>query len=115
MRTKRSLEGYLLIDNSHAPGVSEAMARASGKSVMGAGINGKYEAGILTCSHCQVQMPVNPLRTRERGYCRKCDHYLCDTCNAVAARTGECGSLKARLFELRETILRSNAHGSLER
>ena len=95
MTSKRAQEGYLLIDNRHAPPVSEDVARASGKNVIGAGVRGVFEAPILTCSHCQAQMVINPLRTRDRPYCRKCDHYLCDGCAAVAAMMGDCAPLKS--------------------
>lgn len=95
MASKRAQEGYLLIDNRHAPPVSEAMALATGKTVIGAGVSGVFEAPILTCSHCHAQLVVNPLRTRDRPYCRKCDHYLCDGCAAVAAMTGDCAPLKS--------------------
>jgi hypothetical protein len=65
MRSLRSLEGYLLIDN-----------RCSGE--------GMQEHAVLTCSHCHRQIIVNPLRTRERNHCRKCHAYVCDNpgCNA---------------------------------
>jgi hypothetical protein len=72
MKSKRAHEGYLLVDN-----------RCSGGGVL--------ELPTLTCSHCSQIMAVNPLRTRERGYCRKCDHYICDNCNAQRVVSGgEC-------------------------
>lgn len=88
MHSKRALEGYLLIDN-----------RASG--------GGMSEAPVLTCSHCHAQLIVNPLRTRERPWCRKCDHYLCDGCAAVASQTGECAPLNARFEEARDRAARA--------
>lgn len=114
MHSKRSLEGYLLIENRHAPAVSEDVARASGKNPIGAGVNGVFEASILTCSHCHAQMIVNPMRTRERPFCRKCDHYLCDGCAAVANLTGECTPLKKSLDLAQErAITKGTAHGPL--
>jgi hypothetical protein len=92
VRTKRSHEGYLLVDNSAGPGVDAGtlaeLERRAGKRATVAGVSeGRtFEAGILTCAHkhCgQSQMIVNPLRTRDRAYCRKCDHYICDTCDLV--------------------------------
>ena len=41
---------------------------------------GLFEAATTTCSHCQRIVVLNPDRTRERGYCRKCVHYICDEC-----------------------------------
>ena len=86
MRTKRSHEGYLLIDHRDSPGVPAHMvaaAKAAGKPVIDGG-HGLYETGVLTCAHCQTVVLVNPLRARERGWCQKCDHYICDSpgCNA---------------------------------
>lgn len=91
MSSKRKHEGYLLIDNRNNEGVPEellqtmpiALPKEAGKKV--------FEAAIITCSHCQVGVVVNPLRNRERAYCRKCDHYLCDRCGAIYGMSaGEC-------------------------
>ena len=49
-----------------------------------------YECATFTCRHCQRVVVINPLRTRERGYCGKCDHYLCDECELTRVLTGEC-------------------------
>lgn len=38
------------------------------------------ERDTSTCTHCQCVVVLNPLRSRERGYCSKCDHYICDEC-----------------------------------
>ena len=55
----RSLENYLLIDRSSTH-------------------EGKTEIPMATCCHCQVQVILNPLRTRDRNTCRKCMAYVCD-------------------------------------
>lgn len=97
-----------MIDNRNAPPVDEAWARASGKNPIGAGVKGTFEAPVLTCSHCQRQMMVQPLRTRERAYCRKCDHYICDECALIAKLNGgECEPLNAKLDRKQEALLRS--------
>lgn len=36
------------------------------------------ELPTITCSHCNCVVILNPQRTRDRGYCAKCDHYICD-------------------------------------
>src|ERR1700677_973419 len=72
MPSKSTPQGWLLIDNRLAPPEP--------------GIPRFVEAGIVGCSHCRRQAVLNPERERERGYCRKCDHYICDQCAAV----GEC-------------------------
>lgn len=76
MRSKRSLEGYLLIDNSASGGA-------------------KVEVPVLTCSHCQAQIIVNPLRTRDRNHCRKCDAYVCDKATCIL----ECNGSLNRVFD----------------
>jgi hypothetical protein len=72
MRTKRSQEGYLQID--HRAG--------DGTRLVPAGT--QLEVATLTCAHCHTIYVLNPQRTRERGWCWKCDQYLCDKpgCNA---------------------------------
>ena len=61
----RGGRGYLLVDN-----------RASGGQLQ--------EFQTLTCAHCNCVVVLNGLRQRERGYCRKCNAYVCDFsgCNA---------------------------------
>jgi uncharacterized paraquat-inducible protein A len=38
------------------------------------------EIDVQTCAHCNKAVFLNPLRERERGYCKRCDHYTCDKC-----------------------------------
>jgi hypothetical protein len=112
MSSLRRREGYLLVDNSSGPGVSEEqLAKLPHKSTLVPVAEGKkFEAAILTCHHCHIQMIRNPERVRERAYCRKCDHYICDRCADVAWRTGECRPLKAVLDDLQEQqVLREQA------
>ncbi len=73
MRTKQRHEGYLLIDHRESPGLPN-------RSRM-------FEGSFVSCSHCQATVILNRDRTRERAYCRSCDHYICDTCANVAATT----------------------------
>lgn len=81
MRTQRSKEGWLLLDNRHAPGPGDVRF---------------LEAATITCSHCSQVMIRNPERTRERAWCRSCDHYICDPCS-VAMQTGVCVPMAKRL------------------
>lgn len=75
-------QGYLMIDHRASPGLPEDVARATGLDPKLCGEGKIFEAATLTCSHCKVAMVKNPLRTRERGHCRKCNHYICDGCVA---------------------------------
>lgn len=47
-------------------------------------VRGTMEMATLTCVHCNRVVVLNPQRARERGWCRKCDAYICDSvgCNA---------------------------------
>jgi hypothetical protein len=88
MRSLRSHEGYLQVDHRDSPGFTEAEALAAGlnpKLVRG-GQN--VESATITCSHCQRIVVLNPDRTRSRGYCPKCDHYVCDECEAARVASG---------------------------
>src|SRR5260221_11085445 len=100
MKSKRSHEGYLLIDHRNSPGLTDAETHAGGLPA-GSG-RGMFEAPTITCSHCQTTLIVNPLRNRERGYCRKCDHYICDQCGVVLAATGICKPFKRYVDEQQE-------------
>lgn len=88
--SKRSLEGYLLIDNRNAP----AVPSIGGAPAIAAGAT--FESATLTCSHCHAVVVLNPGRTRERHWCAKCDKYVCDGCAAV----GECRPLNQILDTL---------------
>lgn len=86
--SKRSHQGYLLIDHRNSPGIPDEVVVKAGMPA-GAG-RGVYESATYTCSHCQRVVVINPLRTRAREWCFKCDHYVCDGCAKVMATTGEC-------------------------
>ncbi len=76
--SKRSLEGYYLVDN-----------RASGGTL--------EERPIVTCSHCQFQIVLNPGRTRDRSECPRCDKYICDGCAGLYAKTNDCQNFQRTL------------------
>lgn len=89
MSSLRRHEGYMLIDNSNSPGVPDALVVAQGLPAGSGKI--KFESATFTCSHCEAVVVMNPNRQRSRGYCPKCDHYVCDNCEARrAASGGEC-------------------------
>lgn len=83
MRSKRSLEGYLLLDN-----------RAAGGRLV--------EQATLTCSHCHAIVVLNPERSRARNWCSGCDKYVCDNpmCHA------KCVPLNKVLDSLQESALK---------
>lgn len=99
MSSKRSKEGYLMIDHraTHMP-VPEDLLRQSGLP-REAGI-GLFETATYTCSHCQYVVIMNPNRTRERAYCRGCDSYICDPCGAKRAADFSCKTYKQVVDEV---------------
>lgn len=88
MRTKRTHEGRLLVDNRFAPG-------PDGTTFL--------EAATITCSHCTGQLIRNPSRERggshERAWCSSCDRYICDQCEIRRRIDGRCKTFKAFMEE----------------
>lgn len=110
MSSKRRLEGEVLIDHRDSPGSNLLLAQALGIPHVPSGV--RYESASFCCSHCSAVVFVNPDRTRERGYCRKCDRYLCDRCTTIAAQTRECTPIKKILDEAQEAAFRAEQNGS---
>lgn len=101
MKTKKSHEGYLLIDHRASPGITPDQI-PSGIAVPICGEGQLYESATITCSHCQATVILNPQRTRPRNYCAKCDHYVCDKPGCIV----ECTPFKAIL----DTLANAAAH-----
>lgn len=80
MNSQRSREGYLLIDHRYSPGLGPHGTQRGADTVI--------EAPTYTCSHCQRVVILNPSRTRERAYCPKCSHLICDECEAARIAAG---------------------------
>lgn len=105
MISKRSLEGYLLIDHRYSPGLKpEDVAHMPDAIPVGAGVT--FESAIIRCAHCMVSVVLNPDRSRERGHCRKCDAYLCDSCTALLFATGECKPRMKKIEEVYEAAIK---------
>lgn len=91
MASLKRFEGYYQIDQTHGPGVDphpDLVAKFGYAPTVKAGEN--YECATHTCSHCGVPVILNPQRTRPRGYCAKCDRYICERCALVWKLTLEC-------------------------
>jgi hypothetical protein len=107
-KSKRSQEGSILIDHRASPGVAPEMSRYTNLPD-GAG-RGIFESPTFTCSHCQRVVVMNPARTRSRGYCRKCDHYVCDNCEAKRVKSGGvCYTYKQYIDDISEEIVKIEA------
>jgi hypothetical protein len=89
MFSQRSREGYLLFDHQASPGIPAPLVERTGLAP-DFGEGRRLELATLTCSHCRTVAIKNPLRTRERGHCFKCNHYVCDACAAALKATGIC-------------------------
>jgi hypothetical protein len=78
--SKKSLDGYVMVDHRDSPGVTwdDRVKMKNAALPVGKGV--KFEGSTFTCSKCQRVVVKNPGRTRSRGYCRKCDHDVCDDC-----------------------------------
>jgi hypothetical protein len=70
-----------LIDHRASPGVPADIARAEGFDPAFMGEGKVLEVPTLACAHCGSGVVLNPQRTRHRGYCSKCDAYVCDGCH----------------------------------
>lgn len=80
-RSLKDYAGYLLIDHRNSPGVTPGSLPLPTQSAETAPIvpaGQVFESGTKICAHCQACVILNPQRTRERGYCAKCDDYICD-------------------------------------
>ncbi len=89
MSSLRARTGYLEVDHRNSPGIRpEDVAHVPGLVAVGAGQH--YERDTKQCTHCQRTIVLEPLRTRERGYCPKCYHYICDHCEAIRVKSGAC-------------------------
>ena len=91
MKTKKSLEGYLLIDHTMSPGTPAVPEGTI------------FEMATMQCCHCQAEVIPNPLRQRPRNYCAKCDRYVCDTPACIA----ECNNFDKVLDLLQEQAFRN--------
>lgn len=100
MSSKFAKEGYLLVDHRDSPGLTEEAVHRAGMPV-GSG-RGVFETATFTCTHCTTVVVMNPLRTRDRAYCSKCDRYICDGCGAAMAASGVCRPFAQVVEEVQE-------------
>lgn len=102
MFSKRSLEGEFMIDHRNSPGLTaEDLAGFPSPAVAGGEL---YESALITCGHCRSVVILNPNRSRERGYCPKCDRYMCDECEFLRAQTFACRDYERYLDDLQRSM-----------
>ena len=104
MFSKRSLEGEILIDHTASPGLTPEEVGSFSEVVVKRG--DRFESAINTCGHCSCVIVLNPNRTRERGWCSKCDRYVCDGCAYILHLTLECKNIKKTIETVYEDFER---------
>ena len=106
IHTKRSHEGWLLIDHTASPGTGGLYAQAirKDKDIPIVPEGKRLEVSIITCAHCQRGVILNPQRSHDREWCWGCNHYLCDGCGLIRKIDGMCRSMKALMDKLQEQI-----------
>lgn len=95
-----------MLDHRSTDGISDELVRGISPELPPGAGQGMFEAPTITCSHCQVVVVINPARIRERAYCAKCNHYICDGCGAIKAQTGECKTFNQVIEEIQEKAAR---------
>lgn len=88
LKSLKRHEGWLLLDHSASPGIPADIARKIGLDPKLVGEGKRLEASTITCKHCGNAFIKNHDRKRPRGYCRLCDHYICDHCKANSLLPG---------------------------
>ncbi len=101
--SKRKHEGYILVDHRESPGVPVDVTGPAGKNFISVAKGQTFESATVTCAHCNVIVVLNPNRTRERGYCQKCDQYVCD--NPMCSQ--DCRSFNRLLDTLQEQAFKN--------
>ncbi len=96
--SKRSFEGYLEIDHRESPGIP-CKQSAAVHSLLPAEGGKRFQLATKRCSHCPRIVVLRPERVRARGYCPKCDGFVCDDCETTRVLTGICRTWKQQVDE----------------
>lgn len=81
-------DGEVEINHQFSPGLTAEEMRLFGMPGVPGHEGSSARLATVSCKHCGGVWLVNYYRTRERHYCRLCDHYLCDLCKAAASEPG---------------------------
>lgn len=96
-RSKYHGVGYFQVDHRESPGLRwediPEKARNAGMRPVGKGEN--FEADAYNCTHCQrmIVLAAKHQDMQKRGYCPKCDHFICNRCEKLRVATGFCWSV----------------------
>lgn len=106
----KSREGYLMIDHRASPGMPVGFYEKAGIDMPSVGEGKMVEMATLTCKHCCNVFIMNPQRTRERAYCFKCNHYICDICEGVSRLADYVHTpFQKKVDDLQDQMARPNA------
>jgi hypothetical protein len=73
-------QGWIYVDHRASPGLTPDQALLNGYDPNLVKEGKVFEQDTFTCSRCRGIVIKNSLRTRERGHCQKCNHFICDYC-----------------------------------
>lgn len=108
MNSLRSTEGYVWISHKFSPGVPDEVMVKTGYPAGAGRKDSVFESATFTCADCERVVVMNPDRSRARGYCPKCNHYLCDQCETVRVQSGgACNNFKDRIDRMLNKIASS--------
>lgn len=99
-----------MIDHRGTQSLPEEMVRHMGLPT-GSG-RGLFESATITCNHCKTVVILNPDRSRERAWCKGCDHYLCDGCGVIRQQSaGACKTFDELVDEVQKAALVADSTG----
>ena len=81
---KKSSDGEVFLDLRASPGIPPELAVRLGYAPEQVKEGAVFESATLGCPHCGSCVVINPLRTRERAHCYKCNAYICDGCEILS-------------------------------
>jgi len=84
--SQQSHQGEIMLDHRASPGIPAGKAEQMGLDPALVGEGRMSHMATLGCAHCNAVVVLQPLRTRERGHCFKCNRYVCDYCAADMRR-----------------------------
>lgn len=122
--SKDTHAGELMMDHRASPGIPADKAERMGLDPAMVREGAVTRLRTLGCCHCGGCWIENPLRTRPRNHCVKCDRYLCDACAAVTHEADYIHRSFQEMTDLirsgkfilaggdlrRPTLIRSNTH-----
>jgi hypothetical protein len=92
--------GELVIDHRNSPGITPEWAASAGVTGPVVGGGKIFESGLKNCTHCGGDVIMNPMRQRQREWCRSCDAYICDSCGLLRKLGSEHKTARQQIDEI---------------